>query len=249
MLNIWLYALSSVLAVSLVSIIGIVTVALKEYKLKKILIFFVSFSAGGLLGGAFLHMLPEVIESVGYSLSLVLGLIGGLLLFFVIEKYIQWRHCHEPTSSSHPHHLGLMNLVGDAFHNFLDGLIIAAAYLVSPSLGLATTLAIIFHEIPQEIADFGVLLHAGYKKSRAIFLNLISALLAVAGTIIGLLIGSGIESFSALIIPVAAGGFIYIATADLIPELHKETKMSRSLWQLVFIIAGVAVMYFLTLME
>ena len=249
MLNIWLYALSSVLAVSLVSIIGIVTVALKEYKLKKILIFFVSFSAGGLLGGAFLHMLPEVIESVGYSLSLVLGLIGGLLLFFVIEKYIQWRHCHEPTSSSHPHHLGLMNLVGDAFHNFLDGLVIAGGYLISIPLGITTTLAVVLHEIPQEISDFGILIHGGFSKRKALLINFATALTAVLGAIIGLFLSGVIKGIEFILVPIAAGGFIYIAGSDLIPELHKEFQLKKSILQLIVFVLGILVMIGLLFLE
>jgi len=249
MLNIWLYSILSVIVVSLVSLIGALTLYFREEKLKKILIFFVSFSAGALLGGAFLHLLPEVIESGGYSLKVSASLLAGFFIFFVLEKYIHWRHCHEPTSNSHPHHLGTMNLVGDGLHNFLDGLIIAASYITSPALGLAATLAIIFHEIPQEIADFGVLLHAGYTKKKAVFYNLLSAAVALIGVVIGLVLGGRIAGFNLFILPIAAAGFIYIAAADLMPELHKETKMAKSLWQLVTFVIGVALMHLLTFLE
>jgi len=249
MLQIWSYSLTSVLIVSLISFVGAVCLVIKLDKLKKILIFFVSFSAGALLGGAFFHLLPEAVGNMGFDYRVSFSLISGIFLFFILEKYVHWRHCHEPTSETHPHHLGKMNLIGDGLHNFIDGLIIASSYLASIPLGIATTLAIIFHEIPQEISDFGVLLHSGYSKSKAIIYNLISASIAFVGVIISLILGDQIEGLTNFIIPIAAAGFIYIATADLIPELHKETKMSKSILQLVSFAVGVGVMYLLTIIE
>ncbi|MBU1131057.1 ZIP family metal transporter [Patescibacteria group bacterium] len=249
MLQIWLYSLISVMVVSLISLIGALTLVIKIDKLKKVLILFVSFSAGALLGGAFFHLLPEVVGQIGFGAKTGTLLIGGIFIFFVLEKYIHWRHCHEPDCEEHPHHLGKMNLVGDGLHNFIDGLIIAASYLISIPLGIAATLAIIFHEIPQEIADFGVLLHSGFSKAKAIIYNLLSASIALLGVIIGILLGKNNELLTLYILPIAAAGFIYIATADLIPELHKETKMSKSLLQLVSFIIGAFIMYLLTLME
>ena len=249
MLNIWLYSLSSVIIVSLVSLAGVVMLSFKLDRLKKILIFIVSFSAGSLLGGAFLHLLPELFEESGYTLKTAFLLIGGIFIFFVLEKYIHWRHCHEPSSDSHPHHLGKMNLVGDGLHNFIDGLIIASAYLVSVPLGAAATLAIVLHAIPQEIADFGVLLHAGFSQAKAVWYNLLSASLAILGVIMGLMLGGRIEGFTLVVLPLAAAGFIYIAVADLFPEIHKETKMSKSLIQIVSFLIGIALMYYLTFLE
>lgn len=246
MLQIWIYSLVSVIVVSLISLIGALALAIRVDKLKKILIFFVSFSAGALLGGAFFHLLPEIIKEVGYTINTALLLIVGIFLFFILEKYVHWRHCHEPTSEKHPHHLGNMNLIGDGLHNFIDGLIIAASYLISIPLGIASTLAIIFHEIPQEIGDFGVLLHSGFSKAKAILYNLLSASIAILGVVIGIMLGENNQLFTFYILPIAAAGFIYIATADLIPELHKETKMSKSLAQLVSFVIGVGIMYFLT---
>ncbi|HLD27606.1 MAG TPA: ZIP family metal transporter, partial [Patescibacteria group bacterium] len=168
MLNVWFYSIVSVVIVSLVSLAGVVTLAFNLEKLKKILIFFVSLSAGALLGDVFLHLLPELVEEAGFGLKVSLLFIAGIFIFFILEKYIHWQHCHEPISASHPHHLGKMNLIGDALHNFIDGLIIAASYLISVPLGVASTLAIVFHEIPQEIGDFGVLLHSGFSKAKAL---------------------------------------------------------------------------------
>jgi zinc and cadmium transporter len=164
------------------------------------------------------------------------------VLFFVLEKFVHWRHCHVPTSTEHPHPFAYMNLVGDSLHNFIDGLVIGVSYLVSVPLGITTTFVIILHEIPQELGDFGVLLHGGFKKKKAILLNFVTALTAVLGTIVGLLLGSSAESLSLLVLPLTAGGFIYIAGSDLIPELHKECKASRSLVQLIGIVAGILVM-------
>jgi len=242
---IYFYTFLSVIIVSLLSFVGALSLALNPEKLKKITIFFVSLSAGTLLGDSFIHLLPEMIEEENYIPSVWLWVLGGIIVFFILEKIICWRHCHIPTSREHPHHLGLMNLVGDGLHNFIDGLVIAGSFLISPPLGLATTLAIVAHEIPQEIGDFGVLIHAGYSRGKALFFNFFSGLLAVLGALITLIIGPQVENFSAFIIPFTAGGFIYIATADLIPELKKESRLWQSLSQLLFILLGLAIMLIL----
>lgn len=242
-------ALISVFIVSLISLIGVFTLAIKEEKLKKILLFFVSFSAGALLAGAFFHLIPEAVEEMGFGKKLSFSLIGGIVVFFVLEKFIRWRHCHIPTSENHPHPVSYMNLVGDAFHNFLDGTIIAAAYLVNFSLGLTTTLAVIFHEIPQEIGDFGVLLHGGFTKKRALFFNFLSALFAVLGCLVTFLMSNFVAGLSWLLVPFTAGGFIYIAGSDLIPELHRETSAKKSFFQLLALILGIVLMFFLRFLE
>jgi len=242
-------ALISVFIVSLISLIGVFTLAIKEEKLKKILLFFVSFSAGALLAGAFFHLIPEAVEEMGFGKKLSFSLIGGIVVFFVLEKFIRWRHCHIPTSENHPHPVSYMNLVGDAFHNFLDGTIIAAAYLVNPSLGLTTTLAVIFHEIPQEIGDFGVLLHGGFTKKRALFFNFLSALFAVLGCVVTFLMSNFVAGLSWLLVPFTAGGFIYIAGSDLIPELHRETSAKKSFFQLLALILGIILMFLLRFLE
>ena len=166
-------------------------------------------------------------------------------MFFILEKIIYWRHCHIATSKEHPHPFGTMNLIGDGLHNFIDGIIIAGSFLLNIQLGIATTIAVIAHEIPQEISDFGILIYAGYSRARALFLNFLSAVVAIVGAIIGLVVGAQVENFSTYIIPFAAGGFIYIATADIIPELHKEIEILKSLKQLISILIGVEVMWLL----
>ena len=242
--TIWAYSLGSVLIVSLLAFVGLLFLAVKVKTLHNLLLFLVSFSAGALLGDAFLHLLPEIVEDVGFTLIVSLSLLFGMFLFFILEKFIHWNHCHHPVTKEHPHAFAVTNLVGDGFHNLLDGLIIGAGYLVNIPVGIATTLAVIFHEIPQEIGDFGVLVHGGFSKVKALMYNFLSALLAVFGVIVALLLG-GIGSFNSYLVPFAAGSFIYIATADLIPEIHKETKISISGLQVLGFVLGVLVMVLL----
>jgi zinc and cadmium transporter len=249
MYGIWFYSLASVFIVSLVSFSGALTLLLGGDTLKKILLFLVSFSAGALLGDSFIHLLPEVVRTTGFGLDVAFSLMAGILSFFVLEKFVHWRHCHIPTSEKHPHPLAIMNLVGDGFHNFIDGMIIGGSYLVDVKIGIATSIAVILHEIPQEISDLGVLIHAGLSKNKALFYNFLSALVAVLGTIIALLIGATSKPFLSLITPFTIGGFIYIASADLIPELHKETDPKKSAMQLFGIIFGIGVMLSMLLIE
>jgi zinc and cadmium transporter len=183
--------------------------------------------------------LPEAVEDQA-GLSPWLYLTAGLLGFFILEKIIHWRHCHIPTSSQHPHPLGTMNIVGDFLHNFLDGLILANAFLVNPLLGLTTALAIFIHEIPQEISDFGILLHAGYSRIRAIRLNFLSSLSAFLGALLAILFQRDWQPTNLLAF--TAGSFIYIATADLLPEMQKETTWSKSSRQLIGLSIGLAIM-------
>ena len=244
----WLYSLLSVFLVSCISFIGLFTFSIKEKTLKKILLYFVSFSVGGMLGDAFIHLLPESIK-LNNTIILSSYILLGVVTSFIVEKFIQWRHCHIPTSKNHPHPFAIMNMIGDSVHNFIDGLIIGASYLTSLQIGFATTVAVILHEIPQEIGDFGVLIHGGFKRNKALFLNFITALTAVLGTIVSLLIGSYFENLTNFLLPFAIGSFIYIASSDLIPELHKETNPMKSVIQLVMLVVGIAVMFSLLLLE
>ena len=243
--NVWIYSLVSVFIVSLISFVGVLTLSIKADKLKKILLYMVSFSAGALFGDVFIHLLPEAVEEVGFGLNISIYIMFGIGLSFIIEKFIHWRHCHIHDSKEHIHPFAMMNLYGDAVHNFIDGMIIAASYLVSVPVGIATTLAVILHEIPTEIGDFGVLLHGGFSKGKALFYNFVTALTAVVGAVVSLLISSYVENITIFLIPFAAGSFIYIAGSDLIPELHKEVEVKKSLMQFVAIVLGVLVMFLL----
>jgi zinc and cadmium transporter len=248
-MNPGVYSILSVVIVSLISLVGIFFVFMKKDKLNKLLLFLVSLAAGSLLGGAFLHLIPEIIEGTGFTFSVSLLLLGGILLFFSIEHFIQWRHCHIPTSDKHPHSLGTMNIIGDGIHNFTDGLIIAASYFISIPVGIATTLAVILHEIPQEIGDFGILLYAGYSKRKALFFNFLSALTAILGAVVGLMFAEKSTVFTYIIMPIAVGGFLYIAGSDLIPEIHKKQGNKFSFRYLVGIILGILIMYGLTFLK
>lgn len=249
MTQIWLYAILSVFIVSLVSLVGILTISLNLGRLKKILLYLVSFAAGSLLGGAFIHLLPEAYEEIEDPTFIPFFILLGIAIFFFIEKILSWRHCHVPTSEEHPHPMAVNNIIGDGVHNFVDGMIIAGSYLVSIPLGLATTLAVVLHEIPQEIGDFGILLHAGYSKKKALFFNYLSAFIAVIGAVLTIAIGSSITRSHDFLIPFTIGGFIYIATADLIPELKRETNIRKSLLQLFAFLIGIGVMALLLLVE
>lgn len=242
MSQVWLYSLLSVLAVSLISLIGILTISINVKKLKKRIIYLVSFAAGALLGGAFLHLLPEIVNERGFGLNISLLILGGIVLFFILEKVIHWQHCHIPVDEEHIHSFAVMNLIGDGFHNLLDGLIIGASYLISIPLGIATTTAVILHEIPQEIGDFGVLVHGGYSKGKALFMNFVFALSSFIGVVLALVLGNSIQGIQFFLVPLAIGGFIYIAGSDLIPELHKEFTVKSALLQLVTFILGILVM-------
>jgi len=242
----------SVLLVSLISLVGVTLFALHERFIRRSLLLLVGFSAGALLGDVFLHIFPEMLESDTLIISPFLLVLAGMLLSFVIEKGIHWRHCHcsaLPRESMHVHPVGIMNLVGDAMHNFIDGMLIASSYLISPSIGIATTLAVALHEIPQEIGDFAVLLFSGFTVRRAALLNLISALVAFLGAFVVFSASSTLPNVAGFLLPVAAGNFLYIAGADLMPELHKETRLSRAFLQLIAILSGLGIMQLLTLLE
>lgn len=246
MSQIWIYTLASVVIVSLISLIGILIIVLSQNYIKKFLLFMVSFAAGGLLGGAFLHLLPELIAEGHFSVMTSIYILLGILIFFILEKILHWRHCHLTATKSHVHTLGYMNLIGDAFHNFTDGILIAGSYMLSIPIGIATTIAVIMHEIPQEMGDFGVLLHSGMKAKKALLLNFLSALTAVLGALIILVFGVSNENLVQIIIPITIGGFIYIASSDLIPELHKDIKIKNSIIQLISLIIGIGIMFLLT---
>lgn len=246
---VWLYTMVSVLIVSSISLIGIFFLSLNEKILKKILIFLVSFAVGALFGDAIIHLLPESFDKLGSNLSTSLLILSGIFIFFILEKFIRWRHCHIPTSESHIHPLVTMNIIGDGAHNFIDGMLIAASYIISIPLGMATTLAIILHEIPQELGNFGVFLHAGLSIKKALLYNFLSALTAFLGAFFSLIIATGDTQFALYLLPITAGGFIYIAGSDLMPEIQHETKSSVSLYQFFAIIAGIFIMASLTLLE
>lgn len=245
-----LYTFMSLIVVSLISLIGVFTLSFRLQRLKKLLLYLVSFAVGGLLGDVFIHLLPETFEKIGFNITVSFLVLFGIILFFVLEKFLRWQHCHIPTSTEHKHPMIALNLIGDAVHNFLDGMIIAASFMASPAIGFATTMAVVFHEIPQEIGDFGILVHGGLSVRKALWYNFLSALAAFVGALVVFAVGPQVQNLSAYILPVTSGGFLYIAGSDLIPELHQhEVRLSVSLGQLVCILAGISLMALLTLVR
>ena len=249
---IFLYIVISVLVVSILSLVGIIVLSLKPSHLQSILFILISLAAGSLLGDVFFHLLPELVEEVSDILPYSVLMIGGILLFFSIEHILHWRHhCEDPSCEKHNtiHPVAHMNIIADGIHNFLDGVIITSAYLISIPVGIATTIAVVLHEIPQEIGDFGVLVHAGLSKIQALFFNFLSALFAVIGGVTMYLFGSSVEHIIPFAVAITIGGFIYIATSDLIPQLHKTHSKVRSSIQIIMLFVGVGIMYLLTLLE
>lgn len=242
-----IYAFVSVIIVSLISLVGAFTISADEKRLRQNVFILVSLAVGALLGDAFIHIIPEAFESGADANTIALYIILGVIIFFIIEKFLHWHHHGEDKHDNHIHPVGKLIIVSDGVHNFIDGLIIVASYAVSPAVGIATTLAVILHEIPQEIGDFGVLIHAGYSKKRALWLNFLSALCAVVGVGVGLIIGNFGNILEGVVLPIAAGGFIYIALSDLIPELQKTKDAKRSIIQLIAVIAGILAMLVLVL--
>ncbi|MDP2605930.1 MAG: ZIP family metal transporter [Deltaproteobacteria bacterium] len=247
--EVWLYSLLSVIAVSLISLIGVIVLSIKREVLNRIVFILVSLAVGALFGDTLIHLLPEAYASFDSELTVAYLVMVGFLLFFLVEKYFHWHHHHDEESGIHVHPVGYISLVSDGIHNFIDGILIGVSYLVSIPLGIATTLAVILHEIPQEIGDFGVLISAGFSRQKAVLLNFATGLTAVLGTVLAIVFGGRLETLAQLAIPLTAGGFLYIAAVDLLPPLHKETRPFRSLIQLLAIIAGVAIMAWLKIYE
>jgi zinc and cadmium transporter len=244
-----IYIIVSVVIVSLVSLVGVFSLLLNK-KFTSHLLLLVSLSAGTLFGGAFLHLLPEAVELAGFGIKISVLVLLGVLAFFVLEKFIHWKHCHGHNAGKvhghNPSYLAPLNIFGDAIHNLLDGLVIAGSYLVSIPAGIATTVTVVLHEVPQEIADFGVLIYSGLSNKKALFYNFLSASISIVGAIGGIYLGSKSTQFVSFILPFAAGGFVYIAGSNLIPELHKDCGLKDSFQHFFFFLLGLVLMYLLT---
>lgn len=237
-----MYALIAVFFVSLVSFAGIITLVAKRKLLDRWLTILVAFAAGTLLGTAFFDLIPESFEAT-HSLVWVLV---GIVSFYVLESVIHWHHSHTMPSDCHDcvKPVAYLNVFSDGIHNLLDGVIIAASFVASVPSGIAVTIAILLHEIPQEIGDFAVLVKSGLSVKRALLFNFISSSLALLGMFLGFVFLKSFELFVPYTLGVAAGGFIYIAAADLFPELHKETDRKKTFIQTIVLVLGMVVMYF-----
>ena len=229
--------------ISLIAFVGALTLFLKEELLNKVLLILVAFSAGALIGGAFLHLLPEAIKQVESSqiLNIFLYTILGFVAFFILENFIRWHHHH---AKNHPEIMpfSYLILVSDGVHNFIDGLIIAASFIIGFPVGVVTALAVALHEIPQEIGDFGVLVYGGFKKAKALFLNFLSAITIIFGGITGFLLSEKIGESIVFLLPFAAGTFIYVASSDLIPEIKHKVSSRKSITHFFVFLLGIILM-------
>lgn len=242
------YIVAATVLVSLVSLVGVLALRMREQSLKLLIFFASSFSAGTLLAGAFLDLLPESLEIAGSEKAFPIALLG-VVAFFVLEKFILWHHHHSPHKNlrevkrSEVLPLGYLSLLGDGLHNFFDGIAIAAAFITSVPLGITTTFIVMMHEIPQELGDFGLLLYSGFSRKTAAAFNLASGLLAVLGGAIFYYFSSQAQDLEGLGLAFTSGMFIYIAAADIVPELHKEKEAKKSALQLAFVLLGIGLIW------
>ena len=262
-------ALLSIVAISLTSLVGALTLSLGRARLERLVFLLVAFAVGAMLGGALLHLIPESYHALGDGPETGLLVLAGVLAFFVLEKFLHWRHQHGVPEAlggatghtgGHGHaHIAvgpdgqaapfaLVNLVGSVAHKLIDGAIIAASYLVSIQTGVVTTLAVMLHEIPQGIGNFGVLVYGGYPPGRALLYNFATGLGAVIGAGLVLTVGAEVDGLADYLLPITAGAFLYIAGSDLIPELNQRHSYpaTKAVGQLAMMLLGIAVMAFLT---
>ena len=245
MVNTLLAIIIAVVIVSVISLVGIAVLLINKKRLSTIIVFMVSFATGSLFGAAFFDLLPEAVEEAGFTFSISLYILLGIITFFIIEGFLNWYHCHV-YGRCEVHTFTFMSLVGDAVHNFIDGMVIATSFLISIPVGIATTIAVAIHEIPQELGDFSILLYGGFSKMKALAYNFLTALFAVAGALVVYFLALSSEKFIPSLAAFAAGGFIYIAGSDLLPELHKEKRLSFIILQLLSVIAGLAIIGLVT---
>ncbi|MFN3550734.1 MAG: ZIP family metal transporter [Endomicrobiia bacterium] len=236
----FLYAILASILISIISLIGIFTFFIKENIIEKILFILISFAAGSLIGAAFLHILPEVVEKSNNT-EIFYFVVLGFIIFFVLEKYFYWRHCHKG-GKCELHPVSYLNLLGDGIHNFVDGVVIGASFFVDIKLGIVSTIAIVLHEIPQELGDFGVLLYGGFSKVKALFCNFLISFSAVLGSVLGFFLTTYIENIFIYLLSIIAGGFIYISACDLIPEIQRERVVEKSIISLLFFVIGIVFM-------
>lgn len=247
------YTLTAVIGISLLSLVGLFMLSLKEEMLDRILFYLVSFASGGILAAAFFDLIPEAIEMVETETAIIYITLG-FIVFYILERSIYWYHGHGHSPTSEKVEISetdkrteikrfiYLNLLGDGLHNLTDGMVIAASFLISIPAGIVTTLAVIFHELPQEIGDFAILMYGGIKRKIALLLNFITALIAVVGALIVYFIFSS-EQFVSFLVGFAGGGFIYISAAELIPELQKEKNMKKSIIQFILFILAILMIY------
>lgn len=268
--QVWLYALASVVGISILSLLALWLIAISENFLRRATPAMMSLAVGAMLGDVFLHLLPELYAksaTSGFSNArIALGILGGILLFYFLELIIRrhhnLHHVHaHPPHTPHFHHadshilpatehliapVGYVSLIAGSLHNIMDGVLIAGSYMTDLRIGIATTIAVVLHELPHEIGGFGVLIHAGFARRKALTINFLTGCLAIIGVIISLVAGGFVADLPSLTLPLTTGGFIYIAAANLLPELAQNTRIRQIAEQLAGIIFGIGIMWLLT---
>jgi zinc and cadmium transporter len=242
----WIFV--ATLLVSLTSLTGAIIFLLSKKWAEHILIPLVGFSAGALMGGAFLHLLPEALEGVSQPTYVTLYALIGFVCFFFMERYLHWRHCHSEHCDVHPP-FTYINMVGDGLHNIIDGFVIAAAFIVSIKIGIVTSIIIAAHEIPQELGNFALLVYGGFSRRKALFLNVLVNLTALLGAVLGYFLSTMLVGLPLFLMPFAAGGFIYIAASDLIPELHRQPNIKRANIAIITFVLGIVFIWLAGHME
>lgn len=237
------WILVSGVLMSALALVGAVALVLPERHLRRLLLPLVALAAGTLLGGAFFHMIPAALAADGGLVSLFFWVLLGFSVFLALEQFLHWHHCHRADAECHQP-LGYLILLGDGLHNFLGGLAVAGAFLIDVRVGITTWLAAAAHEVPQELGDFGVLVHAGWSKKKALLFNVLSALTFLLGALLAY--AASFEMDVSFLLPFAAGNFIYIAASDLVPEVNKQRDLARSALHFGCFVAGAALLYALT---
>lgn len=240
---IWIVLSGIVLA--LISLSGALVLVLSRTRFEKIIEFLVAFAAGALIAGAFFHLIPEAVAGMGNSLPVYLWIVGGIVGFGILEQYIHWHHCHLPVAQ-HKEPFSYLILVADTVHNLIDGLAVGASFLIGTGVGIATTLAVVAHEIPQELGDFGILIHGGWEKSKAIWFNFFSSITFLIGALLIYFLRMDINP--SFLLAFAAGSFIYIAAVDIIPEISRECSPSQKITRYSFFVLGILVFFIIRLL-
>ncbi len=220
----------------LLGLIGIFSFFISKNYLNKIILVLVSFAAGALLGGAFFHLIPEAIQKLSWVITIILTM-AGFCIFFLMEKLLHWHYCKSGHCENHEHPYVYLLLTGSAIHNFIDGLLIASSFIISIPLGIITSILIIVHEIPHEIGNFGVLVHGGMKRGKAILADFLIQLTAIIGGVTGYYF-LNLNQYVTILLPLAAGGFLYLVFFDLIPEIFEEKGKRKTIINIIFIILG-----------
>lgn len=238
-----LWIIAGGVGMSVIALVGIVSTLVSEETMRRLLLPLVALSAGSLLGGALFHMLPEAVAHIGNEMSVYLSLMAGFVTFFLLEQFLQWHHSHRPDRTVR-RPLGYLILLADALHNFIGGLAVGGAFMIDLRVGAVTWLVAALHEIPQELGDFGVLVHSGWRRGSALVWNFVTALTFLPGSLLAYWLSDHFDV--ALLVPFAAGNFIYIGASDLIPELAQEARLRDKLETTASLIIGLAILLLAT---